>query len=241
VTFSQFVGTFEATVVDGYHTFVSTPWERSLNIVGHKVGTQRSILGYAGESLVIGRALVCGYNLFFKAWRDSKYDAVLDHGGHLYRIEIKQSRDASDFSMTSGARSGQQIDRKVESREKVISTDDCDFLIAVHSLSGKCWVIPTEVIEILNKKSLSVKALGPFCESWAIFQSLPKEFGADGLRIRLRRQSITELRKYWTALAIPGSPPTSYRIGPKKTATLATTQDQYAVGIWKFLGEAARI
>lgn len=190
---------------------------------------------------MIGRALVCGYNLFFKAWRDSKYDAVLDHGGHLYRVEIKQSRDASDFSMTSGARSGQQINRKAKSREKVVSTDDCDFLIAVHSLSGKSWVIPTEVIEILDRKSLSVDALRPFYESWAIFTSSPKEFGADGLRIRLRRQSVTKLREYWAALAIPGHPPTSYRIGPRSTVTLASVQDQYALGIWKFLGEAARI
>jgi len=227
--------------VDGYHSSVSTPWERSLNIAGHKVGTQRSILGYAGESLVIGRALVCGYNLFFKAWRDSKYDAVLDHGGHLYRIEIKQSRDANDFSMTSGARSGQQISREVESRERVVSTDDCDFLIAVHSLSGECWVIPTEVIEILDRKSLSVDALSPFYESWAMFASSPKEFGAIGLRIRLRRQPITKLTEYWTALAIPGTPPASYQIGPKSEVTFSRPEDRYAFGIWRYLGEAARI
>ena len=41
---------------------------------------------------MIGRALACGYNLFFKAWRDSSYDAVLDHNGILFRIEIKGTR-----------------------------------------------------------------------------------------------------------------------------------------------------
>lgn len=62
-----------------------------------------------GESLVIGRALACGYNLFFKAWRDSKYDAVLDAVGQLFRVEIKQSGDGTQLSCTSGGRSGAQI------------------------------------------------------------------------------------------------------------------------------------
>lgn len=97
---------------------MSSNWRNTLNIAALSPGSERSILGYAGESLVIGRALLCGYNLFFKAWRDSKYDAVLDHEGILYRIEIKQSRDGEKISLTSGGRSGNQIDRKVVSGNK---------------------------------------------------------------------------------------------------------------------------
>ena len=80
-------------------------WNETRNLAGLQEGLVRSILGYAGESLVIGRALACGYNLFFKAWRDSKYDAVLDAAGVLFRIEIKQSGDGSEISCTSGGRS----------------------------------------------------------------------------------------------------------------------------------------
>ena len=36
----------------------------------------------------------------------------------------------------------------VESREKVLSTDDCDFVIGVQSLRGNCWIIPVEILEI---------------------------------------------------------------------------------------------
>jgi hypothetical protein len=81
-------------------------WRDTKNLAGVDQGNFRSILGYAGESLVIGRALVAGYNLFFKAWRDSKYDAVLDHGGELFRIEIKQSGEGKQISCTSGGALG---------------------------------------------------------------------------------------------------------------------------------------
>lgn len=235
------VGTFQATIADGYYSDMSTPWEKSLNIAGLGSGIERSILGYAGESLVIGRALVCGYNLFFKAWRDSKYDAVLDHGGNLYRIEIKQTRDAKQVSLTSGGRSGAQISREAESREKVVSTEDCDFLVAVHSLSGKCWVIPTEVIEILGRNSLSVDALEPFSESWAYFSKTPKQFGSLGLRTRLRQLSVAELSQLWSDLSIHGHPSTSYTYGTRGSIQIPGQVDQYAFGIWKHLGESAKL
>ena len=225
----------------GYHSVVTTAWEKSLNIAGLAVGVERSILGYAGESLVIGRALVCGYNLFFKAWRDSKYDAVLDHGGALYRIEIKQSRDGSTFSLTSGGRAGAQISRTVASREEVVSTKDCDFLIGVHSLSGHCWVIPTEVIEILGRKALSVEALQPFYEAWPMFSRTPKEFGSEQLRIRLRHLPASRLASLWSDLAISGAPTASYNFGVRASIPIPKLEDQYAFGIWKHLGETSQL
>jgi hypothetical protein len=84
-------------------------WNKTRNLAELPYGLVRSILGYAGESLVIGRALACGFNLFFKAWRDSKYDAVLDAAGVLFRIEIKQSGDVTQISCTSGGRSGRGV------------------------------------------------------------------------------------------------------------------------------------
>ncbi len=225
----------------GYHAIVTTAWERSLNIAGLAKGVERSILGYAGESLVIGRALVCGYNLFFKAWRDSKYDAVLDHGGALYRIEIKQSRDGASFSLTSGGRAGAQIDRAVASREEVVSTKDCDFLIGVHSLSGQCWVIPTEVIEILGRKALPIEALQPFYEAWPMFSRTPVQFGSERLRIRLRQLPSSQLASLWSDLAIPGAPAETYNFGIRASIAIPRLEDRYAFGIWKHLGETSRL
>jgi len=51
-------------------------WQKTKNIGGLEVGNYRSIVGYAGESLVVRRALVCGFSVSLKAWRDSKCDAV---------------------------------------------------------------------------------------------------------------------------------------------------------------------
>lgn len=144
-------------------------WESTKNIVQMPSGNFRSILGYAGESLAIGRALVCGYNLFFKAWRDAKYDAVLDANGVLFRLEIKQTSGNTSLSTSSGGRTGQQIDRTAGSREAPLSTSDCDFILGVQSLNGTCWIIPVEIVEILNRKSLTFQFLPYFEEKWEIF------------------------------------------------------------------------
>lgn len=144
-------------------------WKSSQNIAQLPDGSFRSVAGYAGESLVVGRALLCGFNLFFKAWRDSKYDAVLDAENILYRIEIKQTLGVANISVSSGGRSGQQISREAASREKPISTDDCDYLIATQSNTGLCWIVPAELIEVLNIKQLNIKAIDVFKEKWSIF------------------------------------------------------------------------
>lgn len=150
------------------------PWANTVNLEKIGKGQYRSILGYAGESLAIGRALACGYNLFFKAWKDSKYDAVLDSHGCLFRIEIKQCRDGNQLSLTSGNRSGKLIRRDVKSREAILSATDCDFMIGTHSLSGKSWILPVELLEILKKKALQTSQLQWFEEKWAIIGKLAK-------------------------------------------------------------------
>ena len=215
-------------------------WARSLNLANLPKGTERSILGYAGESLVIGRALICGYNLFFKAWRDSKYDAVLEHLGILYRIEIKQSRDGKNFSVTSGARSGKQISRSVKSREQIISSKDCDFLIAVHSLSGTCWVVPIEIIEILNKKNLSSLALSSFKEAWAIFTLVPKLLDQLDVPGRLLGRDIDELKAIAAKIGLKRDVPSSLEIGKRTIVHLDSDVEKYVFAIWVKLAEIAQ-
>lgn len=220
---------------------MTTSWEHSLNIAGLEKGIERSILGYAGESLVIGRALVCGYNLFFKAWRDSKYDAVLDHDGVLYRIEIKQSRSEKQISVTGGGRSGAQISRTAVSREKVVSTEDCDFLIGVHSLSGRCWVIPTEVIEIFSRNSISIGALEDFDEAWGIFTNAPAILGENKLRTRLRNLSLVELVQIANTLGISSPPADSHTFDIRGRIDIPKVEDRYAFAIWASLARQGKI
>ena len=216
--------------------FVTYDWSNTRNVAGLSDGLVRSVLGYAGESLVIGRALVCGYNLFFKAWRDSKYDAVLDHGGVLYRVEIKQTGDGKHLSVTSGGRSGAQISRDAESREEIVSTEDCEILIGVHSMTGECWIIPTEVLELIGRKSLNTSALEPFKESWKIFLAAPESFGTERLKIRLRTLSLDQISKIAHSLGING-PLAGYEVGPRTWVDFSTRPiDGYAMAIWVNLG-----
>ena len=146
-------------------------WDKTVNIAKMPPGSFRSIAGYASESLVVGRAMLCGFIIFVKAWRDSKYDAVLDAHGALYRIEIKGTAGDSDISTSSGGRSGQQISREAESREKPLSTDDCDWLIATTSMDSVCWIVPIEFIEILGLMKLTIRDIDLFKEKWEVFNS----------------------------------------------------------------------
>jgi len=176
-------------------------WNSSVNIAEMPDGSFRSIAGYASESLVVGRAMLCGFIIFVKAWRDSKYDAVLDAHGSLYRIEIKGTAKDLDISTSSGGRSGEQISRDAESREKPLSTDDCDWLIATTSMNSHCWIVPIEFIEILGLMKLTIKNIDLFKEKWAIFNSLDPNI-KPYLKTGYKHLDITELEKIASNLHI---------------------------------------
>jgi len=176
-------------------------WNSSVNIAEMPEGSFRSIAGYASESLVVGRAMLCGFIIFVKAWRDSKYDAVLDAHGSLYRIEIKGTAKDLDISTSSGGRSGEQISRDAESREKPLSTDDCDWLIATTSMNSHCWIVPIEFIEILGLMKLTIKNIDLFKEKWAIFNSLDPNI-KPYLKTGYKHLDITELEKIASNLHI---------------------------------------
>ncbi len=194
-------------------------------------GSFRSLLGYAGESLAIGRALVCGYNVFFKAWRDAKYDAVLDFNKVLFRVEIKQTSGSQQLSVTAGGRSGRQISRSAESREQVLSTEDCDFVIGVHSLKGTCWIIPVEFIEILGRKNLNMFLLKHFEEKWKIFQTNVSIITPEILRDGLRNLSSVKIDKILKDLGIKNLNGTSIETSSRTKKYLSPSDFKVAM-IW---------
>ena len=209
-------------------------WNETRNLAGLQEGLVRSILGYAGESLVIGRALACGYNLFFKAWRDSKYDAVLDASGVLFRIEIKQSGDGSKISCTSGGRSGAQISREADSREEVLSPEESDFLIGVHTFSGKCWIVPTEVVYFRGAKTNETWALEDYVEKWKIFSQPPAGFTLKEIQQGFRHLSLAELSAVAKKLNITENPTLDYKFSPRnKVKKLKSDHDWYVLEIWR--------
>lgn len=206
-------------------------WDESKNLLGVGDGNYRSILGYAGESLAIGRALVCGYNLFFKAWRDAKYDAVLDSNGTLFRIEIKQTSGDS-LSVTSGGRAGEQISRSVASRQRILSTEECDFVIGVQSMNGQCWIIPVELIEIIDRQTLNSTLLIDFYEKWGVFTGNGTSFTSEEMKVGFRNKTEDELNDICDTLGINDLG--NYSIPASSRTTLDLTKKEWQIfKIWQ--------
>ena len=184
-------------------------WRDYFNSAGLPPGNYRSIAGYAAESLAIGRALQCGYNLFFKAWRDSPYDGVLDFDGVLFRVEIKGTTTDS-LSVTSGGRAGAQISREAEDRSHIISPQQVDILIGVNNLNGDCYIIHTELLSIFNQQSLSLEKIQLFKEKWHIFKGSTRNgqqlFTTNDIKVGFLNRSLADLQNIATNLGIQFSP-----------------------------------
>lgn len=204
-------------------------------------GIGRSVVGYAAESLVIGRALLCGYALFFKAWRDYKTDAILDYRGQTYRIEIKGTGDSSKIGVTSGGRAGEQINRQSASRAKIVSREDADFVFGVHTGSGDSWLIPIEILEILKVGTINLQKVSDFRECWKIF-TLDEihDLGPEGLKTRLTLKDETELHELATKIGA-SEPLLRHQFAPRIYHQFATRKEALAFAIWCKLGELGQL
>ena len=132
----------------------------------------RSLIGYAGQELVISRLMMCGYNVLRSLWRDSKYDGMFEANNASIKIEIKQTTQEK-FIVTSGSRSGGQISRSAESREAILKKEDADFFFGVSTVDATCWMMPIELIEICKRKSFDFKHIEIFKEKFKIFLGFP--------------------------------------------------------------------
>lgn len=170
-------------------------WNKDLTGVDSiKKGTFRSLNGAADENIFTGRASKAGFYCFFKVWRDMPYDAILDYKGTLYRVEVKGGSDKK-FNVTRGTRSGKQI-MPGTSRTKLLSRDDCDFVVGVDSNSGDCYIVPEDVVLAIGRNNLSAKTLASFKEKWQLFMydvyNFKKEWTKDGL-LNMNADQLTEL------------------------------------------------
>lgn len=223
---------------------MTTAWEKSKLIAIPKSdwqGIGRSVLGYAAESIVIGRALVCGYGLFFRAWRDYKCDAILDHRGETYRVEIKGTSTGTNLSVESGGRSGAQISRNAESRARLVSKKDVDFIFGVHTLSGRSWIIPIDVVQLLGYKSLNLVKVGAFEESWGLFLFEKADLlGPKGLRESLIGRRESDLDEIASKLGIT-TVPLKFEFNARQSHTFETRPEALAFAIWQHIGLSGQL
>jgi len=185
-------------------------WAR--NLADIPPGSFRSITGYASEHFVIGRAMLCGYAVSVQGWRDGKYDGILESSGTCFRIETKGTTSESFATSAGGRAGGQIIPGQRLTREQPLSKEDSDFFIGVTAVDGTCYVVPTEIVDILQKKSFTLNSLRPFREKWPIFSPnhLPDNWNLnlEQIRIGFRDLSDTALRELYlritgTSLVVP--------------------------------------
>lgn len=182
-------------------------WSRDITGVdAAKKGTYRSLNGAADENIFIGRASKAGFYCFFKAWRDMQYDAVLDYEGILYRVEVKGSSN-SQINVTRGTRSGKQI-KKGTSRTRVLSRDDCDFVVGVDSNTGDCYIIPEDVIAIIGNQNLSYTTLQNYKEKWKLLMFETNHLSQAQTRDGLLGMQLDELTQLASdiGVAVPSDP-----------------------------------
>lgn len=157
------------------------------------------------------------------------YDAVLDYKGVLYRVEVKGSSN-NTFSVTRGSRSGKQIVRG-RSRTRTLSREDCDFVVGVDSNTGDCYIIPEDVVEILDINSLGHAALTNYYEKWKLFMYGDNFLSKEQTRDGIRSMSLTELNALAKRLEIV-VPTTDICVhGTKKT--ISDSKDKTVYSIWE--------
>lgn len=203
-------------------------WSRDITGVdAAKKGTYRSLNGAADENIFIGRASKAGFYCFFKAWRDMQYDAVLDYEGILYRVEVKGSSN-SKFNVTRGTRSGKQI-KKGSSRTRVLSREDCDFVVGVDSNTGDCYIIPEDVIHIIGNKDLSYKTLKSYKEKWKLLMFAQNHLTQAQTRDGLLGMQLDELTQLATNLGITVSVDPIKVPGTRNTITDSKEKTVYMI------------
>ena len=176
------------------------------NIAKLKKGSWRSILGYAGQEIALGRLLACGFNVARSLWRDAKYDGSVDVNNVPIKIEIKSST-TSNYSVTSGQRGGISIRKEVksgkESREEILKKNDGDFFVGVSLVDGSCCIVPIEIIVICKRKTLPIKALSIYNEKFKIFLGF-KEYGitTEDIKYGFSSKNINSLESICSKLKV---------------------------------------
>lgn len=207
------------------------------NIAGVPDGSYRSLNGAADENVFIGKATKAGFCLFFKAWRDMPYDAVLDYEGILFRVEVKGASQnksgTAKFDVTRGGRSGKQINRSTPSRSRLINRDDCDFVVGVNSDNGDCYIIPTDFIEIVGRENISTKTVAAFKEQWKLFAFGAGMLSGDQTRDGLNKFSLLDLRTLGHSLGVT-IPASDYSVKGTKVK-ISSEKDKWILLIWEKL------
>lgn len=146
-----------------------------VNINNIESGIMTANGGDAAQFLFVSRAISAGFNCSNVDVRSSRYDAVIDYKGHLFKVQVK-GISSDTISFKDRDRGGRGIDTHNErNRGKRITSEDCDLYVAVDKQVGLCYLIPMKDIDPWpeeNIKNVNVSLLEMYLEKWDTIEEL---------------------------------------------------------------------
>lgn len=145
------------------------------NIFNAETGITTANQGDSCQFMFLSRAILAGFNCSNVDVRSSRYDAIIDFKGKLFKVQVKGINNKT-ISFKDRDRGGQGIDHTNEhNKGKRITSKDCDIYVAVDKQTGICYLIPMKDIDSLpNEKinSVNISNLENYKENWDIINNL---------------------------------------------------------------------
>ena len=147
------------------------------NINNIDSGVMTANAGDSAQFLFVSRAILAGFNCSNVDVRSSRYDAVIDYKGKIFKVQIK-GVTGDTISFKDRDRGGRGIDTHNERNiGKRITSADCDIYAAVDKQLGICYLIPMKDIDDWpddDIKSVNVndQRIIPYRENWGIISEL---------------------------------------------------------------------
>lgn len=149
-----------------------------VNLNNINSGIMTANAGDSAQFLFVSRAILAGYNCSNVDVRSSRYDAVIDYKGHIFKVQVK-GISGNTISFKDRDRGGKGIDTKnPRNRGKRITSKDCDIYVAVDKQVGLCYIIPMKDIDPRDDddiKSVNVKKVQNYLENWSVIDRLYEE------------------------------------------------------------------
>lgn len=146
-----------------------------LNMNNIDSGVMTANAGDSAQFLFVSRAILAGFNCSNVDVRSSRYDAVIDYKGKIFKVQIK-GVSGKMISFKDRDRGGRGIDTHNDRNQgKRITSEDCDVYAAVDKQVGLCYIIPMIDIDPWSDadiKSVNVSKLDKYRENWGIIAEL---------------------------------------------------------------------
>ncbi|NCC87927.1 MAG: hypothetical protein EOM05_08690 [Clostridia bacterium] len=146
-----------------------------LNINNVESGVMTANAGDSAQFLFLSRAILAGYNCSNVDVRSSRYDAIIDYRGRLFKVQVKGISNTT-VSFKDRDRGGRGIDtHNPRNQGQRITAADCDIYAAVDKQCGICYIIPMRDIDPLPDaeiRSVDVSRLERYRENWTVIDEL---------------------------------------------------------------------